>query len=81
MLAADPKSPIDMRVEFLETIGRQVDRLLRMIDETMDHARLDDGMPLDCALGAGRARRNQQPRGCTIISRDRRIHCSFRSSV
>ncbi len=43
MLAADPKFPLDMRTEFMRTISKQVDRMIRMIDETLDLEKLESG--------------------------------------
>lgn len=44
MLAADPKFPLDMRTEFMRTISKQVDRMIRMIDETLDLEKLESGI-------------------------------------
>ena len=46
LLEADPKFPLVMRTEFMHTITRQVDRMLRIIDETLDLGRLENGCEL-----------------------------------
>ena len=50
MLAADPKFPLAMRTEFMQTISRQVDRMLRIIDETLDLASLETGGDIHLTL-------------------------------